>query len=119
MKREEILGAFKEGRINLKETLDQIDQSYYKNIGHTTLDLDRETRTGAPEVVFGLGKTAQQIIEIIDLLVSKEINVLVTKIDEQKYANLSSSLPKQAVYSPNSEILSIKMREVKLTKSFV
>ena len=119
MKREEILGAFKEGRISLKETLDQIDQSYYQNVGHTTLDLDRETRTGAPEVVFGLGKTAKQIIEIIDVLVSKEINVLVTKIDEQKYADLSSSLPKQAVYSPNAEILSIKMREVKLTKSFV
>tara|TARA_Y100000746_G_scaffold204304_1_gene190824 strand:- start:99 stop:839 length:741 start_codon:yes stop_codon:yes gene_type:complete len=117
--REEILDAFKDGRIDLKETLSQIDQSYYQNVGHTTVDLDREARTGAPEVVFGSGKTAKQIIEIVDVLLSKEINTLVTRIDEKKYSDLSASLPKHAVYSSDAQLLSIKMKQIELTESFV
>ena len=119
MNREEILDAFKDGRIDLKETLSQIDQSYYQNVGHTTVDLDREARTGAPEVVFGSGKTAKQIIEIVDVLLSKEINTLVTRIDEKKYSDLSASLPTHAVYSSDAQLLSIKMKQIELTESFV
>ena len=68
MNREEVLNAFKEGRFDLQEALDKIDESYYQNVGHSTIDFDREARTGAPEVIFGSGKTAQQIADIVDAL---------------------------------------------------
>ena len=119
MNREEILSAFKDGRIDLEETLSQIDQSYYRDVGHTTLDLDRESRTGAPEVVFGSGKTAEQVMEIVEVLLQKNVNTLVTRLDEEKYSALSASLPEYAAYTPNSQLLSIKVKEIELTKSFV
>ncbi len=119
MNREEILSAFKDGRIDLEETLSQIDQSYYQDVGHTTLDLDRESRTGAPEVVFGSGKTAKQVMEIVEVLLEKNVNTLVTRLDEEKYSALSASLPKNAAYTPNSQLLRIKVKEIELTKSFV
>jgi len=117
--REEILSAFKDGRIDLEETLSQIDQSYYHDVGHTTLDLDRESRTGAPEVVFGSGKTAEQVMEIVEVLLEKNVNTLVTRLDEEKYSALSASLPEYATYTPNSQLLRIKVKEIELTKSFV
>ena len=119
MNREDILSAFKDGRIDLEETLSQIDQSYYHDVGHTTLDLDRESRTGAPEVVFGSGKTAEQVMEIVEVLLEKNVNTLVTRLDEEKYSALSASLPEYATYTPNSQLLRIKVKEIELTKSFV
>lgn len=119
MNREEILNAFKEGRFNLQETLEKIDGSYYQNVGHSTIDFDRETRTGAPEVIFGSGKTAEQISDIVDVLLSKETNVLVTRIDEEKYLTFSKSLPKQAIYSKEAELLTINLKPLELTKSYV
>ena len=88
-------------------------------MGHTTLDLDRESRTGAPEVVFGSGKTAEQVMEIVEVLLEKNVNTLVTRLDEEKYSALSASLPECATYTPNSQLLSIKVKEIELTKSFV
>ena len=79
-------------------------------MGHTTLDLDRESRTGAPEVVFGSGKTAEQVMEIVEVLLEKNVNTLVTRLDEEKYSALSASLPEYAAYTPNSQLLSIKVR---------
>ena len=105
MNREEVLNAFKEGRFSLQETLEKIDGSYYQNVGHSTIDFDREARTGAPEVIFGSGKTAQQISDIVDVLLAKETNVLVTRIEEEKYLALSKSLPEQAIYSEEAELL--------------
>jgi NCAIR mutase (PurE)-related proteins len=83
------------------------------------LDLDRESRTGAPEVVFGSGKTAEQVMEIVEVLLKKNVNTLVTRLDEEKYSALSASLPEYAAYTPNSQLLSIKVKEIELTKSFV
>lgn len=119
MSREEILNAFKEGRFNLQETLEKIDDSYYQSVGHSTIDFDRETRTGAPEVIFGSGKTAEQISDIVDVLLAKETNVLVTRIEEEKYLAFSKSLPKQAIYSKEAELLTINLKPLQLTKSYV
>ena len=118
MNREEVLNAFKEGRFDLQEALDKIDESYYQNVGHSTIDFDREARTGAPEVIFGSGKTAQQIADIVDALLAKETNVLVTRIDAKKYLALSKSLPTEAMYSEEAELLTINLKPVELTDSY-
>ncbi len=118
MNREEVLNAFKEGRFDLKETLEKIDETYYQNVGHSTIDFDREARTGSPEVIFGSGKTAQQITDIVDVLLTNETDVLVTRIDEEKYLSLSKSLPTEARYSKEAELLTINLKPVELTESY-
>ena len=51
------------------------------DLGHTTVDLERQARTGAAEVIFGQNKTAQQIIEIGSALLGAEQNLLATRVD--------------------------------------
>src|SRR4029077_20969909 len=58
-----------------------------------TVDLDRRRRCGYPEVIFGPGKTVEQICQIAAALVEHGEPVLATRIDEQQAAGLSAAFP--------------------------
>src|SRR5881227_1205959 len=59
-----------------------------------TVDLDRRRRCGYPEVIFGPGKTVEQICEIAATLAQHGEPVLATRIDEQQAAGLSTAFPR-------------------------
>jgi NCAIR mutase (PurE)-related protein len=59
-----------------------------------TVDLDRRRRCGYPEVIFGPGKTVEQICQIAATLAEHGEPVLATRIDEQQAAGLSTAFPK-------------------------
>ena len=101
---EDVLNAFKDGQIDLPGALEQIRGSYFEDIGHTIIDHDRERRTGAGEVIFGSGKSAQQISEIVHSLVARQSNVLVTRLEPAKYAALTD-LPGDAIYHAEAQLL--------------
>jgi NCAIR mutase (PurE)-related protein len=58
-----------------------------------TVDLDRRRRCGFPEVVFGPGKTLDQLRDIIALLRRHEEPVLATRIDAEQAAGLLEAFP--------------------------
>lgn len=101
---EELLQDYKAGNIDLTETLSGIRGHYFEDIGHTIIDHDRQRRTGAGEVIFGAGKTAAQISDIVASLVARKANVLVTRIEPEKYAALTN-LPADAIYHDSAELL--------------
>src|SRR4051794_31341056 len=59
-----------------------------------TVDLDRRRRCGYPEVIFGPGKTIEQICQIAAALVEHGEPVLATRVDEQQAAGLLAAFPK-------------------------
>lgn len=58
-----------------------------------TLDLERRRRCGFPEVVFGPGKTIEQLREIVATLVKHGQRVLATRIDATQAAGLLAAFP--------------------------
>src|SRR6201989_1320662 len=58
-----------------------------------TVDLDRRRRCGYPEVIFGPGKTVDQICQITAALVQHGEPVLATRIDEQQAMGLLAAFP--------------------------
>lgn len=54
------------------------------DLGFAQLDLDREKRTGFPEVIYGLGKTAEQLAAIFQRLQLHADRVLATRVDAAK-----------------------------------
>ncbi len=57
----------------------------FEELGYATVDTDRARRTGAGEVIFGAGKTAEEIVGITHaLLESGQPRVLVTRLDAEK-----------------------------------
>ena len=104
MSLEDILNAYKAGDIELDGAISDIRGSFFQDLGHTVIDHDRERRTGAGEVVFGSGKSATQIGDIVEAIWQRGDNVLVTRLSAEKYAHLRG-LPQAAEYHPDSEIL--------------
>ncbi len=65
---------------------------------YANLDFERRERTGAPEIIYGAGKTPEQIIGIIKAMISGgEESVLVTRLDSDKYKEVSDALDKDGV----------------------
>ena len=58
-----------------------------------TLDLDRRRRCGFPEVVYGPGKTNEQLREIVTTLLHHDEPVLVTRVDPTQAASLLAAFP--------------------------
>ncbi len=57
-----------------------------------TVDHDRERRTGFPEVIYGAGKTAEQILSIAQTLVERGQVALATRVDPAKGALLVEAM---------------------------
>ncbi|SDE01464.1 hypothetical protein SAMN02799630_04395 [Paenibacillus sp. UNCCL117] len=67
------------------------------SLSYAQLDVRRSERTGFPEVVFGEGKSAEQIAAIMQRLAGHTGRVLATRVSEEKAAALLELLP-DAVY---------------------
>jgi pyridinium-3,5-biscarboxylic acid mononucleotide synthase len=76
----------------------------FEDLGFSKVDFDREKRTGYPEVIYGEGKTAVQIQQIMTKLIEKHGKVLVTRVDEEKGRTLIEAFP-LAQYDCTSRIL--------------
>lgn len=64
-----------------------------EDLGFALVDHGREARQGFPEVVFGLGKTREQIAEISARIFARSGRVLITRIDAETYRHLLPRLP--------------------------
>lgn len=65
----------------------------YEDYGFFKLDTHREKRQGFPEVIYGEGKTAEQIGEIVQVMINKEQRVLVTRVSAAKANKVTGRFP--------------------------
>ncbi|WP_273854253.1 nickel pincer cofactor biosynthesis protein LarB [Guptibacillus spartinae] len=79
---DDVLNQVKEGKMDIKEAKTLL--SSFEDIGFAKVDHQREDRTGFPEVIFGEGKTVEQMIDIIASLKKNTNRVLATRISEEK-----------------------------------
>ena len=73
-------------------------QSPYEDLGFARVDHHRSVRQGFPEVVFGPGKSAEQIAAIAARIVGAGHNLLVTRTTRDVYDTLSRQLPDAAFH---------------------
>jgi NCAIR mutase (PurE)-related protein len=69
------------------------DNAGVADLGFAQLDLERERRTGFPEVVFGEGKSASQLTAILGKLTEHADRVLATRVSADKAAEIIAALP--------------------------
>jgi NCAIR mutase (PurE)-related protein len=85
---ENILRAFRDGEIDDDSAADRIKNLSYEDIGYARIDHARAERQGFPEVIFGEGKTSQQICGIFEKLLARRPNVLITRTNEDVYGDI-------------------------------
>ena len=81
----EILEAVERGDMSADDALMQIKLKPYDDIGYAKVDHHRQIRQGVAEVIYGAGKTADQISGIIHSMIEAgQKCVLITRLDKEK-----------------------------------
>ncbi len=79
-----------EGALSVEEALPIFKQQTYEDLGYAKLDHNRRARQGAAEVVYGEGKTSEQLHGICSSLAKAQDCVLITRLSAEKAADLQS-----------------------------
>jgi len=85
---EEILAAHAENKISTAAATDKLKNLSYENIGYARVDHARAARQGFPEVIFGQGKTSEQIVGIFEKLSERSPNVLITRTNADVFGEI-------------------------------
>ena len=87
-----ILENVQSGSLSVEDALVQLKQQPFEDLGFAKVDLHRKVRQGANEVIYGAGKTPEQIIGILDAMAQNgQENVLITRLDEKKAKKVHQS----------------------------
>ncbi len=79
-----ILEQVATGSIKPEDALLQIRTEPYKDMGFAKLDTHRGIRQGMAEVIYGAGKTKEQILKIVQaMLMEKEKTILITRMSQE------------------------------------
>jgi NCAIR mutase (PurE)-related protein len=94
-----LLERVRSGALPVTEAIDRLRLSHLRDLGFATLDLHRAIRRGFPEVIYGPGKTTEQIVQIVDLQHEAGQTVLVTRVGPEVHEAVARRHPK-AEYHP-------------------
>lgn len=88
-----LLHAVAEGRTDVDQAVDKLRDLPFADLGYATIDHHRALRVGMPEVVFGEGKTVEQLVGIVGELDRADQPVLVTRLTAAKANALLEAYP--------------------------
>ena len=121
MREDEILELFagvKSGRVSEQEALKYLKNYPYEDVGCAKIDTQRALRNGAGEVIYGEGKTDDEILRIAGAIGARGQNILITRTNERVFGLVREMLP-QAEFNARGRVISIKFKEPALTQSYI
>jgi pyridinium-3,5-biscarboxylic acid mononucleotide synthase len=89
----DILQGVRDGRIAPEDASLLFQDLQTEDLGYASVDHHRALRLGFPEVIFGQGKTPEQIVGIMKSLQARQDTVLVTRVDEAKAREILRQVP--------------------------
>jgi len=111
-KLEDLLRRVKTGKTPIDKAISQLKSLPFEDLGYARIDHHRSLRKGFPEVIWGEGKSSNQILSIMKEMKSKGQNVLITRLDEKKAKDIQKAFPK-CRYSPRSKVLTYLIHPVR------
>ena len=90
----ELLERVRANDVSVEDAIESLQKLPFRDLGFANVDHHRALRQGMPEVIFGERKTAEQIAAIAAEIARMGHNVLVTRVDEAKAAELVLAEPR-------------------------
>ena len=121
MREDEILELFagiKSGRVSEQEALKYLKNYPYEDVGCAKIDTQRALRNGTGEVIYGEGKTDDEILRIAGAIGARRQNILITRTNERVFKRVREMLP-QAEFNARGRVISVKFKEPALTQSYI
>ncbi len=89
-----LLEQLRDGSRSVEEVLLELKKAPFADIGYAKVDLHRRLRQGAAEVIYGAGKTPEQIAGILRAMLDNgQERVLITRLEAEKAAALARDFP--------------------------
>ena len=106
----ELLDLVAAGALPVERALVEIKHLPFEDLGFARIDHHRALRVGFPEVIFGQGKTAEQVTLIAQRIVAAGHNLLVTRIDPQAAPRVVAEVP-GAVHDPVARTVFVRVTD--------
>ena len=98
-----LLERVRDGSVSVDDALLQLKMSPFEDIGYAKVDLHRKIRQGAAEVIYGAGKTPEQIAGIVAAMVAHGQNrILITRMSPEAAAYVEKTV--ELDYRPLSRV---------------
>lgn len=94
-----LLQAIADGRLSPEQGLEQLRHLPFEDLGFAQVDHHRSLRQGQPEVIFGQGKTVEQIGRIMKVISDRCSNVLVTRLEQVRAVELMAVFPRASYHA--------------------
>ena len=102
---------FKSGEVDEAAVLKALRAEPIDDLGFAQVDAHRALRQGFPEVVFGAGKTPEQVASIAAKVMDREDRVLVTRADAAHAVAVSAKLP-EARYLESARCITVEAKRL-------
>jgi pyridinium-3,5-biscarboxylic acid mononucleotide synthase len=90
----QLLNAVAQGNVHPDRALEQLKTLSYESVGDfAKIDHHRALRTGFPEVIWGPGKTPEQIAQIMESMRSRAHTIMATRIEPTVAEWIQAMLP--------------------------
>jgi len=106
----DVLNKVHLGKLSPEEAFLVLKDYPYQNLGFAKIDHHRELRKGFPEIIYGQGKTEEQILKISREIIKKGGNLLITKVETKVFDNLKKKMPK-AHYNSLAKVVYLKQQK--------
>jgi len=104
----QLLERVSRGELSPARAVGDLERLPYENLGYARVDHHRSLRQGFPEVVFGMGKSPDQIAGIVRSLLPQKSNLLVTHCPEEAFRKIRR-LSRKARYHEAARAVSIEV----------
>ena len=89
-----LLTQVRDGSISVADAALQLREAPFEDLGYARVDHHRRLRQGAAEVIYGAGKTPEQILKITQaMLAHGQKTVLITRLSKEAAEFLTPQLP--------------------------
>lgn len=114
----DILNKLARNQIDVDQAAELLSQKTVSDLDFSKVDLERQKRTGYPEVIYGEGKTVDQIVAIMRALHTNHQNILATRISPEQAAGIQKALPNVTYHETARCMTEVATRQPE-TKSFI
>ena len=108
---EALLQKVASGQTSVENAVSQLRHMPLEDIDFAHIDHHRTLRKGFPEVIYGQGKTADQIIGIMERMLLQENIILVTRVNSEKASKITRRF-QDAIYHPNARMIIWSKRKI-------
>lgn len=113
-----LLEQFKAGNIAIDEVVSKVSNDGMDDMGFVKIDTSRVQRTGIPEVIYGSGKTVEQVHDIILRMYRTGIDILATRVTKEMYEAIIVEIP-DAIYNEAAKTIVYHHQPPVLTEDYI